>query len=300
MQQYSDLNNEILTNGEDRKHERTGVWCRSIFGHESRYNLQQAFPMVNQKFTPFYVTISELLWFMSGDTNVNTLHKFKNHIWDSWADSTGNCKNIYGKQWVNWEHNELQYSGDYITHSDGSETHYGAKVLRTKINQVEKLVEKIKINPSDRRLIISAWNVGEINTMSLPPCHSFIQFYVSPSGKLSCKLTQRSADVPIGVPVNIASYSVMTHIIAQICGLAVGTFIHSLGDAHIYHDQFDGVKEMLARPIIENKAKLWINPELKTLADFRIENYNSLDDIKKDFKLIDYVSHPKINLPVAV
>ena len=289
-----------METGEDRKHERTRIVCRSIFSHESRYNLQQAFPMVSQKFTPFYVTISELLWFMSGDTNVKTLHKFNNHIWDAWADETGDCKNIYGKQWVKWEHNDLQFSGDYITHSDGSETHYGAKVLHTKHNQLETLVNKIKNNPSDRRLIISAWNVPELDSMSLPPCHAFIQFYVTPSGKLSCKLTQRSADVPIGVPVNIASYSMMTHIIAQICNLQVGEFIHSLGDAHIYENQFLGVNEILSRPHIENNASIWINPDLKTLSDFRIENYNSLDDLKKDFKLLNYVSHPKIEMPVAV
>jgi thymidylate synthase len=300
MKQYTQLLEEILNSGEDRFHQRTGIGCRSIFSHESKYDLQSAFPMVNQKFTPFYVTITELLWFMSGDTNVNTLHKFNNHIWDAWADSNGECKNIYGKQWTNWEHNELQYSGDYIKHFDGSETHYGAKVLKTSHNQIEKLVHTIKTNPSDRRMIISGWNVGELESMALPPCHAFIQFYVSPSNKLSCKLTQRSADVPIGVPVNIASYSLFTHILAQVCGLEVGTFIHSLGDAHIYHNQFDGVYEMLSRPELENNAKLWINPELKSLSDFRLDRYNNLDDIKKDFKLLNYVSHPKIELPVAI
>ena len=209
MKQYLDLLEYVLENG-NLKEDRTGTGTKSVFGYQMRYNLQEGFPMVTTKKLHTRSIIHELLWFLQGNTNIKYLHENKVTIWDEWADESGDLGPIYGKQWRSW------------TNPEG-ET----------IDQITELIEQIKTNPNSRRLLINAWNVGEIDKMALPPCHILFQFYVA-NGKLSCQLYQRSADIFLGVPFNIASYALLTHMIAQVCELEVGEFIHTLGDAHIY------------------------------------------------------------------
>lgn len=264
MKQYLDLLQHVLDTG-NLKEDRTGTGTKSVFGYQMRFNLQEGFPMVTTKKLHTRSIIHELLWFLKGSTNIKYLHENKVTIWDEWADENGDLGPIYGKQWRSW------------TNQDG-ET----------IDQITELIEQIKTNPNSRRLLINAWNVGEIDKMALPPCHILFQFYVA-NGKLSCQLYQRSADIFLGVPFNIASYALLTHMIAQVCGLEVGEFVHTLGDAHIYLNHFDQAKLQLSREAYP-LPQLKLNKDIRSIFDFKYE----------DIEILNYKSHPTIKAPIAV
>ena len=264
MQQYLDLVKHIITTGTD-KSDRTGTGTRSVFGYQMRFDLSKGFPLVTTKKTHLKSIIYELLWFLQGDTNIGYLKEHNVKIWDEWADENGNLGPVYGKQWRSWQG------------SDGVE-----------VDQVKDLIHQIKNNPDSRRMIISAWNVAELPKMKLMPCHCLFQFYVA-NGKLSCQLYQRSADVFLGVPFNIASYALLTMMIAQVCDLEPGEFVHSFGDVHLYSNHFEQAHLQLTRtpfPLPTMK----INPEVKDIFSFQFE----------DFELLNYQSHPAIKAPVAV
>lgn len=264
MKQYLDLLNTIMTTGVDRG-DRTGTGTRSIFGHQMRFDLSQGFPLLTTKKLHLKSIIYELLWFLDGDTNARYLQEHGVRIWNEWADPDGSLGHIYGYQWRSWP----DYRG-------GS------------IDQITQAVNDIVNNPESRRIIVSAWNVGDLDNMNLPPCHAFFQFYVA-DGRLSLQLYQRSADCFLGVPFNIASYALLTMMMAQVTGLKPGDFIHTLGDTHIYHNHFDQVKLQLTReprPL----PRMVINPDVKSIFDFRYE----------DFELRDYDPWPHIKATVAV
>jgi len=264
MQQYLNLLKNIIDTGND-KSDRTGTGTRSLFGYQMRFNLSEGFPLVTTKKTHLKSIIYELLWFLKGDTNINYLKEHNVKIWDEWADENGNLGPVYGKQWRSWEG------------KDG-------KV----VDQISDLIKQIKTNPDSRRLIISAWNVADLPEMKLMPCHCLFQFYVA-NGKLGCQLYQRSADVFLGVPFNIASYALLTLMIAQVCGLEPGDFVHSFGDVHLYNNHFEQAELQLTRtpfPLPQMK----INPQIKDIFGFQFE----------DFELLNYQSHPAIKAPVAV
>lgn len=264
MKQYLDLLQYILDNGIE-KSDRTGVGTRSVFGYQMRFDLQKGFPLVTTKKLHLRSIIYELLWFIHGDTNIKFLHDNNVSIWDEWADENGDLGPIYGKQWRRWEG------------KDG-------KI----INQLSWVINEIINNPNSRRLIVSAWNVAEISEMKLPPCHVLFQFYVA-NNKLSCQLYQRSADVFLGVPFNIASYSLLTHMIAQVTGLQVGEFIHTFGDVHLYLNHIEQAKLQLSRePFALPQLKL--NQNIKNIDNFKFE----------DIEIINYQSHPAIKADVAV
>ncbi len=264
MHQYHQLLKDILKYG-SHKEDRTGTGTISIFGYQSRYDLNLGFPMVTTKKLHLRSIIHELLWFLKGETNIQYLKDNKVTIWDEWADENGNLGPVYGKQWRSWQT------------TDGRS-----------IDQISNVIEQIKKNPDSRRLLVVAFNPGEIDKMALPPCHAFFQFYVA-NGKLSCQLYQRSADVFLGVPFNIASYALLTHMVAQVCNLKVGEFIHTLGDAHLYSNHIEQTNLLLQR---EPKAlpKLVLNPEIKNIFDFKFE----------DIQIVGYDSHPAIKAEVAV
>lgn len=264
MKQYLDLLRHVMENGV-KKEDRTGTGTVSVFGHQSRYNLADGFPLVTTKKVHTKSIIHELLWFLKGDTNIKYLKDNNVSIWDEWADANGNLGPVYGHQWRSWP-------------TANGET----------IDQITQVVEQIKKNPDSRRLLVSAWNVGEVNKMALPPCHILFQFYVA-EGKLSCQLYQRSADLFLGVPFNIASYALLTHMIAQVCGLKVGEFIHTLGDAHIYSNHFDQVNLQLSRDT-RPLPTLQLNPLIKNVFDFKFE----------DIVITNYDPHPGIKAVVAV
>ena len=264
MNEYLNLLKHVKQNGL-KKDDRTGTGTLSVFGYQMRFNIKDSFPLVTTKKIHLKSVIYELLWFLSGDTNIKFLKENNVSIWDEWADESGNLGPVYGHQWRSWPT------------SDGRE-----------IDQITNLIDQIKKTPDSRRLIVSAWNVGEIDKMKLPPCHCFFQFYVS-NGSLSCQLYQRSADIFLGVPFNIASYALLTKMIAHVCNLKCGEFIHTLGDAHIYMNHMDQVDEQLSRkpkklPIIK------INSATKDIFDFKYD----------DFYLEGYEPHPLIKAPVAV
>ncbi|NBO48597.1 MAG: thymidylate synthase [Chitinophagia bacterium] len=264
MQQYQDLIKHILENGTD-KSDRTGTGTRSVFGYQMRFNLAEGFPMVTTKKLHLRSIIHELLWFLKGETNIRYLKENGVSIWDEWADEKGELGPVYGKQWRSWE------GVDGKTH-----------------DQIVELIDQIKKNPDSRRLIVSAWNVGELSKMALMPCHTIFQFYVA-DGKLSCQLYQRSADVFLGVPFNIASYALLTMMVAQVCDLKLGDFVHSFGDVHLYKNHFDQANLQLTRtpfPLPTMK----INPAVKDIFGFTFE----------DFELMNYQSHPAIKAPVAI
>ncbi|SDZ92130.1 thymidylate synthase [Pedobacter hartonius] len=264
MKQYLDLMQHVLDTGA-QKHDRTGTGTISVFGYQMRFNLQEGFPMVTTKKLHLKSIIHELIWFLSGETNIKYLKDNNVKIWDEWADEDGNLGPVYGSQWRSWPTPE----GGHI-------------------DQISKIIDTIKNNPDSRRIIVSAWNVAEIDEMALPPCHAFFQFYVA-EGKLSCQLYQRSADIFLGVPFNIASYALLTMMVAQVCGLQYGDFIHTLGDAHLYNNHIDQAKLQLSR---ESKALpvMEINPEVKDIFSFKFE----------DFNLKGYEPHPHIKAAVAV
>ncbi len=264
MKQYLDLLKHILENGTD-KADRTGTGTRSVFGYQMRFNLEEGFPLLTTKKLHLKSIIYELLWFLKGDTNAKYLQDHGVRIWNEWADPDGGLGHIYGYQWRSWP----GYDGEFI-------------------DQISEAVETIKHNPDSRRIIVSAWNVADLKRMNLPPCHAFFQFYVA-DGRLSLQLYQRSADTFLGVPFNIASYALLTMMMAQVCGLRPGDFIHTLGDAHIYNNHFDQVNEQLSReprklPIMK------LNPEVKSIFDFKYE----------DFSLEEYDPHPHIKAVVSV
>ena len=264
MHQYHTLLQHILDHGTD-KADRTGTGTRSVFGYQMRFDLADGFPLVTTKKVHLRSIVHELLWFLKGETNVAYLRENKVTIWDEWADDRGELGPVYGKQWRSW------------TGADG----------RT-VDQIGWLVGEIRRNPDSRRLIVSAWNVAELHKMALMPCHALFQFYVA-KGRLSCQLYQRSADVFLGVPFNIASYALLTHMIAQVCDLAPGEFVHTFGDVHIYANHMDQVREQLARQPFPLPA-LKLNPAVRSIFDFRYE----------DIEIIGYQSHPAIKAPVAV
>ncbi|WP_295899051.1 thymidylate synthase [uncultured Bdellovibrio sp.] len=264
MKQYHDLLKAVLENGV-KKEDRTGTGTISMFGYQMRYNLQEGFPLLTTKKLHTRSIFHELLWFLKGDTNVKYLHDNKVTIWDEWADENGNLGPVYGKQWRSWET------------ADG----------RT-IDQISNVVEQIKKNPNSRRLLVVAFNPGDVDKMALPPCHAFFQFYVA-DGKLSCQLYQRSADIFLGVPFNIASYALLTHMIAQVCDLQVGDFVHTLGDAHLYLNHLEQAQLQLTRDF-RPLPQLKLNPDKKNLFDFTYE----------DIEIVGYDPHPAIKAPVAV
>ena len=264
MKQYLDLLRHIRANGV-MKSDRTGTGTQSIFGHQMRFDLSEGFPLLTTKKVHLKSIIYELLWFIAGDTNVKYLQDHGVTIWDEWADENGDLGPVYGHQWRSWPT------------PDG----------RT-IDQLSNVINQIKNSPDSRRMIVSAWNVAEVEKMALPPCHSLFQCYVA-DGKLSCQLYQRSADVFLGVPFNIASYALLTMMIAQVCGLQPGEFIHTTGDTHIYVNHFEQVATQLSREP-RKLPKMKINPDVKSIFDFKYE----------DFELVDYDPYPRIPAPVAV
>ncbi|RUR32233.1 thymidylate synthase [Vreelandella nanhaiensis] len=263
-QPYLDLMRTVLEHGVDRN-DRTGVGTRSVFGHQMRFDLSRGFPLLTTKKLHLRSIIHELLWFLKGDTNIAYLQENGVRIWDEWADENGNLGPVYGYQWRSWPDPK-----------GGS------------VDQIAKVLEQIRTNPQSRRLIVSAWNPAQVDEMQLPPCHCLFQFYVA-NGRLSCQLYQRSADIFLGVPFNIASYALLLHMVAQVTGLEPGEFIHTLGDAHLYNNHFEQAQEQLMR---EPKAapKLVLNPQVSNLFDF------SFDDIQIE----EYEAHPHIKAKVAV
>ncbi|MEA9358225.1 thymidylate synthase [Bacteriovorax sp. PP10] len=264
MKQYHDLMEHVLKNGA-KKEDRTGTGTLSVFGYQARYNLAEGFPLVTTKKLHLKSIIHELLWFLQGETNIKYLKDNGVSIWDEWADEDGNLGPVYGSQWRSW-------------HGANGET----------IDQITTVVNQIKKNPDSRRLIVSAWNVAEIEKMALPPCHAFFQFYVA-DGKLSCQLYQRSADIFLGVPFNIASYALLTMMMAQVTGLGYGDFVHTMGDAHLYSNHIDQAKLQLTRDF-RMLPQMKLNPDIKNIFDFKFE----------DFKLEGYDPHPTIKAPIAI
>ncbi len=264
MQAYHQLLDHILQNG-TLKEDRTGTGTKSIFGYQMRFDLEDGFPLVTTKKLHLKSIIYELLWFLNGDTNIKYLNDHGVSIWDEWADEKGDLGPVYGHQWRSWPS------------PDGST-----------VDQITNLIDQINSNPDSRRLIVSAWNVPEVQKMALPPCHTLFQFYVA-DGKLSCQLYQRSADVFLGVPFNIASYALLTKMVAQVCGLGEGDFVHTFGDAHLYSNHIEQAQLQLTReprPL----PKMLINTEVRSIFDFKFE----------DFQLVDYDPHPHIKAAVAV
>lgn len=264
MKQYKELVQRVLSEGV-KKEDRTGTGTVSIFGHQSRYNLADGFPLLTTKKLHLKSIIYELLWFLAGDTNVKFLQENGVRIWNEWADENGDLGHIYGYQWRSWP----DYNGGHI-------------------DQIEEVVNTIKNNPDSRRIIVSAWNVGDICNMNLPPCHAFFQFYVA-DGRLSLQLYQRSADIFLGVPFNIASYALLLQMMAQVTGLEAGDFVHTLGDAHIYLNHIDQLNMQMQREL-RSLPQMIINPDVKSIFDFKYE----------DFSLEGYDPHPHIKGAVAV
>lgn len=264
MKQYLDLLSHIMEHG-TQKSDRTGTGTRSVFGYQMRFNLADGFPLLTTKKLHLKSIIYELLWFLKGDTNAKYLQENGVRIWNEWADENGDLGHIYGYQWRSWP----DYNGGHI-------------------DQISEVIETIKNNPDSRRIIVSAWNVADLPNMNLPPCHAFFQFYVA-DGKLSLQLYQRSADTFLGVPFNIASYALLLMMVAQVTGLEVGDFVHTLGDAHIYNNHFEQIQEQLSREP-RKLPRMVINPDVKNIFDFKYE----------DFSLEDYDPHPHIKGIVAV
>ena len=299
VKQYLNLLKHAIENGV-YKDDRTGVGCYSIFGYQMRFNLQEGFPLITTKKLHVRSIIHELLWFLKGSTNINYLRENGVHIWDEWADERGELGPVYGAQWRSWPKPADSLSNKCTSHEnkDGQESVCESTVgapqtyltahYENKVDQIERVVNEIKSNPNSRRLIVSSWNVSELDKMALPPCHLLFQFYVA-KRKLSCQLYQRSADIFLGIPFNIASYALLTHMVAHVCGLEAYEFIHTLGDAHIYKNHIEQVNLQLTRkpyPL----PRLEINSNITNIFDFQY----------KDFKLINYQAHPHIKGEVAV
>lgn len=264
MKEYHNLMQHVLDHGVE-KHDRTGTGTISVFGYQMRFDLQKGFPMVTTKKLHLKSIIHELIWFLKGETNIQYLKENGVSIWDDWADEQGNLGPVYGSQWRSWRG------------ADGNT-----------VDQITQVIEQIKKNPDSRRLIVSAWNVAEIEKMALPPCHAFFQFYVA-DGKLSCQLYQRSADIFLGVPFNIASYALLTMMVAQVCGLQYGEFVHTLGDAHLYTNHLEQARLQLGREL-RSLPTMNMNSDVKNIFDFTFD----------DFALEGYDPHPHIKAAVAV
>ena len=264
MRQYLNLLEEVMAQGVD-KSDRTGTGTRSVFGRQLRFDLSEGFPLVTTKKVHLRSIIHELLWFLKGDNNIKYLNENKVRIWDEWADESGDLGPIYGVQWRSWPT------------ADGGT-----------VDQISEAIHMIKNNPNSRRILVNAWNVGEVPKMALPPCHTMFQFYVA-EGKLSCQLYQRSADLFLGVPFNIASYALLTYMMAQVTGLKPGDFVHTFGDTHVYSNHFEQVKLQLSREV-RTLPTLWMNPEVTDLFSFTYD----------DFKVENYDPHPRIKAQVAV
>ena len=264
MDAYLDLMRHILEHGSE-KGDRTGTGTKSVFGYQMRFDLSEGFPMVTTKKLHLPSIVHELLWFLKGDTNVSYLQENGVRIWNEWADENGDLGPVYGKQWRKWETKDGRI-----------------------IDQVKQAIETIKTNPNSRRIIVSAWNVGELEDMALMPCHAFFQFHVA-DGKLNCQLYQRSADVFLGVPFNIASYALLTHMMAQVCGLEAGDFVHTLGDAHLYNNHLDQARLQVSREPMPLPA-LKLNPEIEDIDDFTYA----------DVEVVGYNHHPHIKAPISV
>jgi thymidylate synthase len=264
MQAYLDLLRHVLDHGVD-KSDRTGTGTRSVFGYQMRFDLQAGFPLVTTKKLHLRSIVHELLWFLKGETNIAYLREHGVTIWDEWADANGELGPVYGKQWRRW-----------------------ATLDGRVVDQIAEVIERIRRDPDSRRLIVSAWNVAEIPEMALAPCHALFQFYVA-NGRLSCQLYQRSADIFLGVPFNIASYALLTHMVAQVCGLGVGDFVHTLGDAHLYSNHLEQAKLQLTRAPLPSPT-LQLNPDVRSIDGFRFE----------DIVVVGYQSHPAIKAPIAV
>lgn len=264
MRQYHDLLRLVLEEGAVRS-DRTGTGTLSVFGAQARFDLRDRFPLLTTKKLHLKSIVYELLWFLRGDTNVRFLNEHGVRIWDEWADETGNLGRVYGAQWRDWR---------------------GANGIH--VDQIDKIISNIRENPSSRRLIVNAWNPAEIDEMALPPCHVLFQFYVS-DGELSCQLYQRSADLFLGVPFNIASYSLLTLMVAQVCDLQPGDFVHTFGDLHLYQNHLEQAREQLSREC-RLLPRMELNPAIRRIEDFRLE----------DFTLLDYDPHPSIKAPIAV
>jgi thymidylate synthase len=264
MKQYLDLMRHVRDHG-TRKEDRTGTGTVSVFGHQMRFDLSEGFPLVTTKKIHLRSILHELLWFLKGDTNIRYLHENKVTIWDEWADENGDLGPVYGHQWRCWPT------------ADGR-----------KIDQISQVIDQLRNNPDSRRIIVSAWNVGDIENMALPPCHAFFQFYVA-DGKLSCQLYQRSADIFLGVPFNIASYALLLLMMAQVTGLQAGDFVHTFGDAHLYLNHLEQTDLQLSRTL-HAPPVMQLNPDIKDLFDFSFD----------DFELANYDPHPHIKAPVAV
>jgi len=264
MKQYLDLMEKVLNEGQ-KKSDRTGTGTLSIFGYQMEFNLSIGFPLVTTKKVHLKSIIHELIWFLQGSTNIAYLKENGVSIWDEWADENGNLGPVYGAQWRSWP--------------DGN---------NGTIDQIQNLINSIKDNPDSRRHIVSAWNPALVDEMALPPCHSLFQFYVA-NGELSCQLYQRSADIFLGVPFNIASYALLTHMIAHVCNLKAGKFVHTFGDAHLYLNHLDQAKLQLSREV-KSLPQLHLNPDIKSVFDFKFE----------DIEIKNYESHPAISAPIAV
>ena len=264
MRQYHDLLRLVLEKGK-RRNDRTGIGTLSIFGAQARFDLREHFPLLTTKKLHLKSIIYELLWFLRGDTNIHWLNEHGVTIWDEWADEKGNLGRVYGAQWRDWR---------------GSEN--------KRIDQIARVITQIRANPQSRRLIVNAWNAAEVDRMALPPCHVLFQFYVN-EGELSCQLYQRSADLFLGVPFNIASYALLTMMLAQVCELRAGDFVHTFGDLHLYQNHLEQAREQLSREF-RSLPRMRLNPNVRRLEDFRFE----------DFTLLDYNPHPSIKAPIAV
>lgn len=265
MEVYLDLLQRVIDQGEVQK-DRTGVGTLSLFGAQMHIDISQSFPLLTTKKVFFSGIVHELLWFLKGDNNIHYLNEHNVHIWDAWADKEGNLGPVYGVQWRRWKN----YDG-------------------TTIDQIANVIKEIQSNPSSRRLIVNAWNVAEVSKMALPPCHTLFQFHVSANQELSCQLYQRSGDLFLGVPFNIASYALLTYLIAQVCHLKPKTFVHTLGDAHIYLNHLEQAKTQLTRKPLR-LPQLELNPKITDINEFRFE----------DIKLPNYVSHERITAPIAI
>ena len=264
MRQYHDLLRLVLEKGE-RRADRTGIGTLSIFGAQARFDLRERFPLLTTKKLHLKSIIYELLWFLRGDTNIRWLNEHGVTIWDEWADEKGNLGRVYGAQWRDWRGPENK-----------------------RIDQIASVVTQIRANPQSRRLIVNAWNAAEVDRMALPPCHVLFQFHVN-EGELSCQLYQRSADLFLGVPFNIASYALLTMMVAQVCDLRAGDFVHTFGDLHLYQNHLEQAREQLSREF-RALPRMQLNPDVRRLEDFRFE----------DFTLVDYNPHPSIKAPIAV